>query len=191
MILIYFNSSYSTNYICISFSYFSISKYILLPHSLQVEDLYTEEELLEPITRRLDEFDEDDWGETDEVAPSDETDEGIDMSGDSILPDGPGSYIACLPYDVSDPDFKSHRTYDSSPPGINLDGPNSETELRQFNLERGPEDSTNRFELAKIVANPFYIFMTSVDGCIGVSHFGNLPEEGKFYTGYAFAAKHG
>ena len=187
MILIYFNSIYSTNYICISFSYFSISKYILLPHSLQVEDLYTVEELLELASHGLDEISEDDWGEV-EVAPSDdETDEGIDMSGStSIFPDG----LESLPYNVSDQLFKSDRTYNKSPRGIKLNGRNSETEVRQYNLQRGHEGSTDEFELAKIVADPllFYLFMMSVDGSIYVKGFVNQPEEGKFNTGFVFAS---
>ena len=37
----YDSNLFSTNYICISFSYFSISKYIILPHSLQVDSKIT------------------------------------------------------------------------------------------------------------------------------------------------------
>ena len=139
----------------------------LAAQSDEDENLHTKDELLEQITHQRDEIHEDDWGVIEEVAPSDETDEGIDMSGStSILPVG----LGCLPYDVSNPLFKSARTYVESLPNLDPDDePASETKLRQFNLQRGHEDSTDKFTLDGIVANPllFYLFMTSVDGSVG------------------------
>ena len=160
----------------------------LAAQSDEDENLHTKDELLEQITHQRDEIHEDDWGVIEEVAPSDETDEGIDMSGStSILPVG----LGCLPYDVSNPLFKSARTYVESLPNLDPDDePASETKLRQFNLQRGHEDSTDKFTLDGIVANPllFYLFMTSVDGSVGVNNFVNQPEEGKFSTGFAYAS---